>query len=50
MRRPGRAPARRADPGGMYDRARLAGELGRILDEAVENGPRQTSGIERRRP
>jgi glycosyltransferase involved in cell wall biosynthesis len=44
------APARRADPGGMYDRARLAGELGRILDEAVENGPRQTSGIERRRP
>jgi hypothetical protein len=36
-------PARRADPGGLYDRARLAGELGRILDEAVEEGHRRTS-------
>jgi glycosyltransferase involved in cell wall biosynthesis len=30
------APAGRADPTGRYDRARLAGELAALLDEAVE--------------
>jgi glycosyltransferase involved in cell wall biosynthesis len=43
-------PARRADPGGMYDRARLTGELGRILDQAFDVGPRRTSGHRKRVP
>ena len=39
-------PGRPADPGGLYDRARLVSDLGRILDQAVEQGPRRTSGCQ----
>ncbi len=38
------SPGRRADPAGRYDRARLAGDLGRILDDAVEEDHRRAPG------